>query len=411
MAHLEAYARLQSAFHTLQLCNRFGKGPKAAVSKLPVELINTIQGYLFDKTCKGLRKKWTGFFRCWECRCKPSDHLTLKECITKYCEYVAKRDGLYDYEDEFDLEDIDHSDIKDYRRRHGISGVMVDEDLDEYFEEIRRERMAEAEARVKKAEKKFSKIKTLTREQMELVNEELENEGMDSDDDDFFELDDDNKPEWQDRHEWRKEAWCDKTKALMESSGGLSSIHEELLRAHFGLEIHISHTTTLRDKNVISDRWIDDEGDDIRTTIAHITLAGSTRLAKPCYPRYYIDSSSCGVCEQPDYLPSETAISATVPIPTQLSAESEACFERALRRLHIQPIQHADDKETTLFASEEDVKLRSGSVAEQQNAAVEGTEAAKIEVKVSREARRSSVEKGHQAISPRLMLLIRARND
>ena len=82
-AHLEAYVRLLPVLNTLRLCNRFGQGPKAAVARLPVELIEQIEGHIIDDERKEQRKEWCRGLRCWEGRCEPEEHISLENWTGK----------------------------------------------------------------------------------------------------------------------------------------------------------------------------------------------------------------------------------------------------------------------------------------------------------------------------------------
>ncbi|GIZ45186.1 hypothetical protein CKM354_000836600 [Cercospora kikuchii] len=82
--HLEAYTSLQPALNTLRLCNRFGAGPKAAITKLPIELIQNIERYMVQEKQEKLAPAWTREFRCWQNRCVPFDHVDDEEILDIY---------------------------------------------------------------------------------------------------------------------------------------------------------------------------------------------------------------------------------------------------------------------------------------------------------------------------------------
>ncbi|KAK4545953.1 hypothetical protein LTR36_002517 [Oleoguttula mirabilis] len=73
-AHLEAYINLQLTITMLRLCNQFGKGDEAFITRLPVELLKQIEEILLRHeradTCKG----WTEDCRCFQALCAPTDH-------------------------------------------------------------------------------------------------------------------------------------------------------------------------------------------------------------------------------------------------------------------------------------------------------------------------------------------------
>ena len=64
-AHLEAYIELQPIFTTLRLCNRFGRGPNAAIAELPAELITYLEDILMREEREDCEKEWTKLFNCW----------------------------------------------------------------------------------------------------------------------------------------------------------------------------------------------------------------------------------------------------------------------------------------------------------------------------------------------------------
>ena len=86
-AHLQAYVNLLPVISTLRLCNRFGKGAKAAVSRLPAELVVCIEELLIKDERKELREDWATELKCWETRCLPTDHLSNEEARRLYIEY------------------------------------------------------------------------------------------------------------------------------------------------------------------------------------------------------------------------------------------------------------------------------------------------------------------------------------
>ncbi|KAF2213916.1 hypothetical protein CERZMDRAFT_95943 [Cercospora zeae-maydis SCOH1-5] len=84
--HLEAYTSLQPVLNTLQLCNRFGRGPEAAITKLPTELVQHIQKYMLKEKQEELIPAWTRDFRCWQSLCAPIDHLSDSDILELYNE-------------------------------------------------------------------------------------------------------------------------------------------------------------------------------------------------------------------------------------------------------------------------------------------------------------------------------------
>lgn len=83
-AHFEAYVRLQPVFHMLRLCNRFGKGKKAAVARLPVELRLVVEDYLMEEEREKQRSEWNRCYRCWEGRCDLTDHYATQHLVNVF---------------------------------------------------------------------------------------------------------------------------------------------------------------------------------------------------------------------------------------------------------------------------------------------------------------------------------------
>lgn len=90
-AHFEAYVNLKPTFHTLRLCNRFGKSPKAAVSRLPAELINIIEKFMATGERTKQLDLWKRDFKCWENDCKIIDHFSTELLLEVYNEWADER--------------------------------------------------------------------------------------------------------------------------------------------------------------------------------------------------------------------------------------------------------------------------------------------------------------------------------
>jgi len=80
-AHLEAYVNLLPIINTLRVCNRYGKGPKAAVTRLPPELVDAIEQYLITTERLRLLEEWTSLPKCWYEECEPHEHFTEQELL------------------------------------------------------------------------------------------------------------------------------------------------------------------------------------------------------------------------------------------------------------------------------------------------------------------------------------------
>lgn len=92
-AHLQTYVEMQPQVNALRLCNRFGKGPKAAITKLPVELVAEVEHHLVEHERKKHRKHWKKDFRCFEGLCKPIDHMSDSEQVDMYVDMEIYDEG------------------------------------------------------------------------------------------------------------------------------------------------------------------------------------------------------------------------------------------------------------------------------------------------------------------------------
>ncbi|KAI7264953.1 hypothetical protein KC345_g8647 [Hortaea werneckii] len=78
-AHLEAYVNLQPTINTLRMCHRFGKGDHAAITELPVELLNEVEEILMEEERRKRREEWETDFRCFQLHCDLRDHIDPSE--------------------------------------------------------------------------------------------------------------------------------------------------------------------------------------------------------------------------------------------------------------------------------------------------------------------------------------------
>ncbi|KAI4723420.1 hypothetical protein E4T48_00304 [Aureobasidium sp. EXF-10727] len=78
LRNLDAFRKAIPTIHTLRLCNRFGKGERAGITKLPKELIGFIEDELLvwhrrQEKCFG--QGWARKYCCFEGSCRPKEHL------------------------------------------------------------------------------------------------------------------------------------------------------------------------------------------------------------------------------------------------------------------------------------------------------------------------------------------------
>jgi hypothetical protein len=76
--HLDAFREAIPTLHTLRLCNRFGKGENAGITKLPRELVE----FIGEELLALLRRDetddiygWAKRYGCFEGTCRPLHHL------------------------------------------------------------------------------------------------------------------------------------------------------------------------------------------------------------------------------------------------------------------------------------------------------------------------------------------------
>ena len=86
-AHFEAYVNLLSTVDTLRLCQRFGKGENVAITRLPIEVLVSVQDNLIEEEREKLDLEWTEDLRCWESRCQIIDHFIDEERRQIYFEW------------------------------------------------------------------------------------------------------------------------------------------------------------------------------------------------------------------------------------------------------------------------------------------------------------------------------------
>lgn len=135
---LGAYAETLSALNTLRLCNRFCRGPKCAINKLPVELVRQIEGYVAEPALLKHQDLLASTFRCLEDRCDIRDHLDKEEIIEFWQE--ANQDSGEPSDDESSrycvLRTIDDGDQHTYKQE--AAGGKIHAFLDQYRPFMRR---------------------------------------------------------------------------------------------------------------------------------------------------------------------------------------------------------------------------------------------------------------------------------
>ena len=90
-AHLEAYLETLPNINALRLCNCFGTGPEAHISKLPIELLTHIEAEIIEPVRQTRLSAWSQNFKCFEQTCTWRDHYDLESVQEMYWDCVADR--------------------------------------------------------------------------------------------------------------------------------------------------------------------------------------------------------------------------------------------------------------------------------------------------------------------------------
>jgi len=80
-SHLEAYQKTKTTIETLRLCHRFGKGNKAKITDLPVELVTMIEQEVLHEPRAVAAERWGKMLACAENRCDPIEHVDEDELV------------------------------------------------------------------------------------------------------------------------------------------------------------------------------------------------------------------------------------------------------------------------------------------------------------------------------------------
>lgn len=73
--HLQAYQECLPKLTALRLCHRFGKGPDVHVTKIPPEILQIIEGFMFKPHFFIDWGEWSESFMHFESKCEPISHL------------------------------------------------------------------------------------------------------------------------------------------------------------------------------------------------------------------------------------------------------------------------------------------------------------------------------------------------
>lgn len=266
-AHLEAYADTLPTVNELRLCNRFGKGPHAAIARLPPELVGIIEEYLVSEERNRLFSKWKPDFRCHRLLCAPVDHVT-KEV---HAELLRK------------IRTQEIKDSKDYSSAEDSDELRVEFYLADHFED------------------------------------------------------------WCETHWDRGHSWLDRVGMQSAHRRGIFSEHEVLLKKHFGLAVWISHLRL--ESAPYESYWEDCDFDIPHTTVAYLTLPGSTRHFKA--PALTEDGKN----DKEFFI--ECGYGMPVHIPPPLSHSATNRFKRMMQILDLRPYNEPSQMDLELYANGE----------------------------------------------------------
>jgi hypothetical protein len=274
-AHLEAYVETIPAITALRLCNRFGKGANCYIHKLPIELVQMIEDIIIERERERCLVPWSKQTRCWLQECDDfTDHMTPEEQIA----YCAR----------FDCQAKDRNDLahEPCEAPHGHTCCELSQ-----FRSTRNQKSSDAAE--KRLDKKLSFIKG-------------DRVWCDSDSDEVE----------------VKLAAFRETNLETYDDRGTYSVHEYLLRTHFGIGVWA--TPKLLDTN----RW---------TTLAYLTLPRNPREQEqwPNQHRDGYESSNDSGHGMPIHL-------GAAPSPASLKR-----FPNALRRLGLELFVNPNQKSTT----------------------------------------------------------------
>lgn len=124
LSHLDAFEAELPTSHSLRLCNRFGRGEYAHVTKLPEEIIVMVEQQLLSQRLETPMSdgsvNWRSRYCCFEASCRISAHAEGTQEHKILDRAIAVVREAHPYLDEF-------SSTTELRRFHGlIDGVFAD---------------------------------------------------------------------------------------------------------------------------------------------------------------------------------------------------------------------------------------------------------------------------------------------
>ncbi|KAK5136084.1 hypothetical protein LTR08_004134 [Meristemomyces frigidus] len=294
-AHLEAYVNLQPTLSMLRLCNRLGQGPDAAITRLPIELVDQIEASLLHDECQKTRPVWHTTYECYSLECEPIDHLDSYE-----------RQWLYHVIFPGQLADLVGNKGKPPLAQMSRAAIQI-------YMTAFPHRFAHV-----------SPFAELTAAEDERLAEELRHNG-------WVEA----MPDWWDRHDQWKEAWYELTGHPTAHGGSFFAKQKDFLSSTFGLQLWVSY-----DRKRNADQGVQ------RTMLAYLILPQS-KLGLAEWTARRIDEDQ----ENDQYTgvgwpePTEVGFAAPLVLPATPSEQSLSRWPHALKTLGLQTSDAEIDEE------------------------------------------------------------------
>ncbi|KAK5136845.1 hypothetical protein LTR08_001767 [Meristemomyces frigidus] len=320
-AHLEAYEKALPIINALRLCHRFGQGPDAHITRIPVELEQAIEEFVLDarRTCwhSWSEPDWKSEFSCFESTCEPNGHCDQMSGIL---------DGAYDT-----LEACESC------AEHGVWQAVCDK-------RCTKESTNTCDVCKSDPESKQCERACLARYD-EIVNESVQESDL------CFEAHEENKSRWERR--------------IQQGVKDPFEKYDKILRVHFGLEVFFANTRPDDNNDECwpkhkNHRWHSDG--ERQTTLCYLTLPKkSGPKGEYTADDRYMDGGYCSV-------PCAQAIQMKLPTVTS-TTKMRVRFQRAMRILDLKPSVHSSQDHGIVLSPElttdekEDGKVEEGLAA------------------------------------------------
>ncbi|KAI0476065.1 hypothetical protein GGR56DRAFT_452565 [Xylariaceae sp. FL0804] len=128
---LEAYITLQPTFHALRLCNRFGRGERASIARLPSEAITAVEKRMFSDELARTLPAWQTDFRCYRGLCRPEHHFVdiPEDCLLQARHIDRVQSGVYNSQERLEVENVRERLQRYYERQARERGRDIDGEI------------------------------------------------------------------------------------------------------------------------------------------------------------------------------------------------------------------------------------------------------------------------------------------